>query len=290
VFTTCLGQSEADWLTYTQFAIGDTELVYVFLTNLPYQQTHGGTPSTNTTTPTSPIPPNATTSSKRFVGEAERIISANQTNFTIPEPSPTTTVPLPINLPQPEPGSVPMYPPVPTPTNLWYKALFLPTVDTLSLLQVLPLSYINYTTAYASWPILYPNLHVYLQVGNGTSSIQSTRKRFWATNQIIGSYSAIITLSGGYVVSLDWDDGCEECDSDRCLDNVCSLVPSTQCMAAMCDMKFYLAWVGTDKNGIYATSAGSLPSNFETFVYGTAYEQAARATQNNALTIINANN
>jgi len=264
LFTTLaqIEKSEIDWLTNTIHSIGDTTMVYVFVTNLPYSQIHPPPPSTNTS---------ANSSHKRVAEEIQGI----------PSPNP---------IPNPSLNPQPLYPPISLPNNLWMKSIFLPKVDQLAILRISTLSYSNSSFAYLAWMAKYPNLYVYLQVGNGTSAIQSSPKRYWATDSVIGSYSAVIRLQNGQVTDIEWDDGCQECNADRCLDNVCSLELSS-CVTtnAMCDMKFYLAWIGTDANGINCNSAGNLPSNLMTFSYGPVYPQAAMAAPNNALTIIGQN-
>jgi hypothetical protein len=247
-------KSEIQWLEKTIHVKGDQTMIYVIVTNRTYNETHG-----NTTSP-SPQPQNST---KRFVEQT-------------PMPAPQA------------PAIPPVSPPIYAPTDLWLKSIFIPSVDTLSILRIANLTWSNITTVYDSWRSYYPDLRVYLQFNNGTNVVKSSRKRFWSVSTVIGSWSAMVRLYKGKVVAIEWDDGCEECDANHCLDNVCAL-DQTSCKGTNCDMKIYLAWIGTDYNDRYCTSAGSLPSNFRTFSFGTMYDQAAKAIYNPALTIFDAN-
>jgi len=227
-------------------------MIYVIVTNRPYNETHG-----NVSVPTG---------TKRFIEDIQ------QGNGSNPSPNPNT--------PNPNPNPSSPQPEIPPPNDIWLKSIFLPQVDNLSLLTISNFTWTNMTSVYKDWT----DFRVYLQFGNGTNAVKSSRKRFWSGGLVIGSWSAMVRLDAGTVVSIDWDDGCEECDADHCLDNVCAL-DQTSCYGRNCDLKIYLGWIGDDTNKIYCTSAGSLPSNFRTFSFGTIFPYAARAAYNPALTI-----
>jgi len=211
--------SEYSYLTtQTSWAQGNPMLIYVYLTNRPYNVTHGPT-SANASTTTTPEPPDD------LLG----------------------------------PGG-----------DIWKKALFIPTVDTLTRF------WLGNTT---QWYLVdaYTDLVVYVQFGqNQTSStvVKSTRKHYWKPGYIVGSWGVNIGLTQGVVTSITWDDGCQECTADQCLDNVCA-IPENLCQGTVCDMKFYVGWSGTDSNGAQLISAGELPSNFRTLSFGQRYLEAA---------------
>jgi hypothetical protein len=272
-------KSEVDWLAKTIHVKGDPTMIYVIVTNRPYSETHGNgsqpvtpPPPTNGTV-TEPVPAPGVmpvpAPSKRFVNEIE------QGNGTEPEPVPEPGPGSPEPTASPQPIG-----PIPPPSDIWLKSIFIPKVDQISLLKPSNFTWDNLHTIYSQWK----DLRVYLQFGNGTSAIKSSRKRFWSGNLVVGSFSAYVSLNSGKVTAINWDDGCQECDSDHCLDNVCAF-DEEKCTGRNCDLKIYLAWIGTDANNIYCTSAGTLPSNFQTFSFGTIFDYAAQAAYNPALTI-----
>eukprot|EP01125_Pyxidicula_operculata_P009557 TRINITY_DN3148_c0_g2_i1.p1 TRINITY_DN3148_c0_g2~~TRINITY_DN3148_c0_g2_i1.p1 ORF type:complete len:239 (+),score=49.11 TRINITY_DN3148_c0_g2_i1:5-721(+) len=173
--------SELELLQKTQFAKDDSQLIYIFLTNRPYEVTHGN----------------------------------------------ETFVP-------PSDGS-----------DYYKKALFLPKVDHFTKLQIANTSYFYNKPQYNP-------LYIYLQIGNGTEAIRSSRKLYWKTGYIVGSWSADIHMDNGAVTGISWEDGCQECSTDQCLDNTCALdvtqVNICKVQPDVCNIKVYLALCKQDDN------------------------------------------
>lgn len=132
-------------------------------------------------------------------------------------------------------------------------------------------------------------------------NLNSTRKGYLQraggqNNYAVGSYSLVVEMDKGVPKQLTWIDGCSECkcvleagsqtsESLSCPDAACvtenCAIPNDVCVrkgADTCDIKIYLAWVGTDARGRPATSAGSLPYNFLQFGLSPVYRAAAGVT------------
>lgn len=100
---------------------------------------------------------------------------------------------------------------------------------------------------------------------------------------VVTYYTLIITLDKGNIVDLEWEAGCFDCDRDWCLTdfNLCT-VPYTQCSNInplsdiSCNLKVYIAWKGTDKNGDYLISAQRTIRNFMLFSLSLPLAQAAK--------------
>eukprot|EP00462_Mataza_sp_D1_P001702 CAMPEP_0175092840 /NCGR_PEP_ID=MMETSP0086_2-20121207/2678_1 /TAXON_ID=136419 /ORGANISM="Unknown Unknown, Strain D1" /LENGTH=238 /DNA_ID=CAMNT_0016365731 /DNA_START=46 /DNA_END=762 /DNA_ORIENTATION=+ len=113
--------------------------------------------------------------------------------------------------------------------------------------------------------------HVRLEATGLTSTYKTRSRGSQLSNRYyVPFWTAIIELRDGFVQSINWDDGCWGCDreSAACLDKTCS-VPHSECFdestrsgAVNCDVKVYVGWFGTDKNGKYLTSAGKRLSRF----------------------------
>eukprot|EP01126_Amoeba_proteus_P021342 TRINITY_DN2162_c0_g1_i4.p1 TRINITY_DN2162_c0_g1~~TRINITY_DN2162_c0_g1_i4.p1 ORF type:complete len:128 (-),score=7.13 TRINITY_DN2162_c0_g1_i4:70-453(-) len=117
----------------------------------------------------------------------------------------------------------------------------------------------------------------------GTRILRTTRKLYLSSRYVVGSYSAIVRMENGNVTRIDWNDGCQECNEDRCIDNVCGIDQDTCARnerLKSCDLKVYLGWIGTDLDGTYCRSAGDLPSNFRQFALRPVYEQSSFLDQN----------
>ncbi|CEP03896.1 Uncharacterized protein PBTT_06870 [Plasmodiophora brassicae] len=77
-------------------------------------------------------------------------------------------------------------------------------------------------------------------------------------------FTIIITLQGGQVTDVSWDDQCAGCmaQTDTCQSGFCT-VDASQCGSAFnCDPTIYVGWAGTDKNGQMLTSSDIVPSQF----------------------------
>jgi hypothetical protein len=125
-------------------------------------------------------------------------------------------------------------------------------------------------------------------------------------------YTAIIQMTNGVVTDIGWDDGCLFCpeNTDECTFNAFSVnasqpIPdqtlrgcrkaSVDCYPetftndnaangtavanatltdSACDLKVFLTWTGTDKNGQFLRSAGKRFSRYRAFGIATAYQSA----------------
>lgn len=123
-------------------------------------------------------------------------------------------------------------------------------------------------------------------------------------------YTVIINVADGQVASITWDDGCFFCASNGgdCIPNALDVntsspitdseefrgcrQPSDYCYPAStvttnasidtnvtetlpqspCDLKVFVVWTGTDKNGQYMTSAGKRFSRFRQYATASAYQ------------------
>eukprot|EP01127_Copromyxa_protea_P005269 TRINITY_DN15221_c0_g1_i1.p1 TRINITY_DN15221_c0_g1~~TRINITY_DN15221_c0_g1_i1.p1 ORF type:complete len:229 (-),score=36.67 TRINITY_DN15221_c0_g1_i1:59-688(-) len=160
--------------------------------------------------------------------------------------------------------------------DVWTKAYFVPRVDQLALLQTSK-STLNWTKT----PQL-DGLSVYLQIGTDGDAVKSSRKLYWQGDYIVGSFAAMIRVEEGVIQSIQWIDGCRECGEESCVDESCAIhrdVCEENEEYGSCDIKIYLAWIGTDRDGNRCTSAGRLPSNFRLFSLTPAYEQASFLNQ-----------
>lgn len=97
-------------------------------------------------------------------------------------------------------------------------------------------------------------------------------------------------MDKGNVTSLEWVDGCNECKCSNEEDIGNSICKESLCYSDLCtvtdedcdkmgdqtcNIKVYLAWIGTDANGRPFSSAQSLPNNFMVFGFKKAYRAAA---------------
>lgn len=126
--------------------------------------------------------------------------------------------------------------------------------------------------------------------GFGLNSTQKQYVSKGASTYTVGAYQLVIEMDKGVVSALTWIEGCGECSkcpassansltcqSDVCITNQCTIEAGdcTNLAADQCDMKVYVAWVGSDAHGRQSTSSGSLPYNFVQFGLSPAYRAAA---------------
>lgn len=88
--------------------------------------------------------------------------------------------------------------------------------------------------------------------------------------------TAIVSVKAGQVQGITWDDGCFFCPEAQCAaqnlylqpDVPTSVASSATCFASQeqctleerhCDLVIYLGWTGTDVDGNYLSSAGTVP-------------------------------
>lgn len=127
--------------------------------------------------------------------------------------------------------------------------------------------------------------------------LNSTRKNYFqrigSDVWTIGSYSLVVEMEKGTVKKFTWIDGCSECNCGTATDGTSITCPESVCItndcsinhgdciakgSNTCDMKFFVGWVGEDKNNRPCTSSGSLPYNFLQFGLTPVYRAAAGVT------------
>lgn len=96
---------------------------------------------------------------------------------------------------------------------------------------------------------------------------------------IVPFWTLIITLKDGVVEKMEWDDGCIGCKGDQCVEDTCTVsIAEVGCRdpgsKADCNPKFFIGWYGTDKDGVYLTSAGSRFSRFRQYSVSSAFSEA----------------
>jgi len=153
---------------------------------------------------------------------------------------------------------------------------FFPSVDTYSLLNVNG-SYDYYQNDTST--VVSASMEV-----NGFSNDQQLPPSIYLPSDntnVVGFLVVVVTIANGNVTQLQWDSGCDLCpDATQCVDGFCT-TPRSSCIAQPnqvppnCDLKIYLAWVGTDIYGSSCTSAGSLTSRLRQFSADNVYTQAA---------------
>jgi len=128
-------------------------------------------------------------------------------------------------------------------------------------------------------------------------------------------YTAIIQMDNGVVSNIGWDDGCFFCAentdtcafsafnanaslpiadstlrgcrkaSDECYadaftnDQATNTTGNATLTAGNCDLKIFLTWTGTDRNGQYLRSANKRFSRYRAFGVATAYQAAVNIAE-----------
>jgi len=104
---------------------------------------------------------------------------------------------------------------------------------------------------------------------------------------LVGSRAITVRVESGVMTDLYWDDTCNGCSEDYCIEGSCSNViedlrPIGSDKDALkedpyyCGIKIYLAWIGTDKKNATLNSYTSLPSRFEKYSFiASAYDAAS---------------
>lgn len=152
-------------------------------------------------------------------------------------------------------------------TNSTFRAPFFTRVDQFSQLMLKGSGATFYRNA---------STYVWLSVGAVTSPL-----RLWSDgDSYVGYYSAIVRMEEGRVIGISWDEGCKNCPDDICIGGQnCGLSYGSSyvpCFTDECNMKVYVAWVGTTTNQRQCLSGGFLPSNFRRFSLGNVRRDASR--------------
>eukprot|EP01128_Nolandella_sp_AFSM9_P000291 TRINITY_DN1045_c0_g1_i1.p2 TRINITY_DN1045_c0_g1~~TRINITY_DN1045_c0_g1_i1.p2 ORF type:complete len:250 (-),score=33.15 TRINITY_DN1045_c0_g1_i1:70-819(-) len=156
------------------------------------------------------------------------------------------------------------------------KAIFFPKVDVMTMLKI------DNTSDYFNQGVM--DLEVYLEMGTGNQTIQSTRRRYINGSFLVGAWSAFAQMEDGTVTKLLWAGGCEECsNAEQCIDNTCGISVAENCSETastpVCDMKVYFGWRGRDSSGWPSTSVGELPAYYRLLTWGNVFEQASLISQ-----------
>lgn len=105
--------------------------------------------------------------------------------------------------------------------------------------------------------------------------------------------SLVINMRDGIISSFAWDNGCAGCGPEECMESAarydlrsgnassqmlaggtCGIGVSTCASGdAACDLKVFVTWAGTDKNGWHLSSAGMRLSKFTGYTLGSLYRK-----------------
>lgn len=100
---------------------------------------------------------------------------------------------------------------------------------------------------------------------------------------IVPYWSLVIDVDHGVVTGLSWDNSCGDCTQRQCVANQQCGMKQTECVGTeeglSCDLKFYVAWRGTDVDGKYMTSVNSSIRNFRLFSFSFLFDYAARTSR-----------
>jgi hypothetical protein len=173
-------------------------------------------------------------------------------------------------------------------TNIGHRIIFFPTVDEFSMLEVAD----SYGNPIIDPPVTnantvntpedlfninyYADMQVQVEAGGMASMPKRRLKLNPSTNKfdaVVPFWTVVIRLRDGKVTEIKWDDGCFTCGKNLCVDDFCAVPRESYCIkpgtadesTKECDVKIYVAWIGTDRNGEYLTSASKRMSRFESF-------------------------
>lgn len=126
----------------------------------------------------------------------------------------------------------------------------------------------------------YENMEIQIEVG-GVASPPVPRRGGKNHQLLVPFWTAIVRLENGKVFDIEWDSGCFSCDPDQCVEtkygDFCAedMVKHNRfCFDDDCNLRIYLAWIGTDADGHYMTSAGMRFSQFTKYSASDAVKNA----------------
>eukprot|EP00164_Ancoracysta_twista_P002540 GFYU01003385.1.p1 GENE.GFYU01003385.1~~GFYU01003385.1.p1 ORF type:complete len:220 (-),score=28.59 GFYU01003385.1:963-1622(-) len=114
------------------------------------------------------------------------------------------------------------------------------------------------------------------------NGLSSGKVAFRKGGVVVPFQTLLVHVTGGEIKKLTWDQpGCSVCEDSNpelCIDNMnCGVDMATRCGAKLnCDVKIYVAFIGTDKKGVPLTSAGKIFSRFRQFSLFNAYQHLWR--------------
>jgi len=134
------------------------------------------------------------------------------------------------------------------------------------------------------------SMHIRVEVGNVTSTYRRRSEGYGVNKRVVPFWTIIFQLDMGRVVQVTWDSGCHGCSAEtKCVDNQACSVPVSWCQSkADCDLKMYVGWFGTDKNGRYLTSAGKRLSRFRGQSVKDAFDNAVKQVNDVKVVVENA--
>ena len=161
------------------------------------------------------------------------------------------------------------------------KAIYYPKVDDFSELR-----------ATSTQPLIgKPDTSVRVWLEFPSSNLRSETRVMLRNDEtgqrLVGSRSITIEVTDGTVTDLVWEDTCNGCTTQSCLEDSCStetdsLDPKCDDADALkddpyrCGLKIYVGWRGTDSKGVSLTSYTSMPLRFQKYSFVTsAYNAAA---------------
>ncbi|KAK8795698.1 hypothetical protein WA158_000354 [Blastocystis sp. Blastoise] len=157
---------------------------------------------------------------------------------------------------------------------------------------------VNYTNSYTDKETLYvDDDHTYISVSTATSlkNVKSVSKLYLYGRKYYPILTAVISVEKGEVVAITWDDGCYSCQ-EGCEQNSmyledgeiqiiqandpkysvwagqsCYLDQSCDATKKNCDLKLYIVWSGTDKDGRPLSSSNMRFSRFDGATLSSIY-------------------
>lgn len=175
-------------------------------------------------------------------------------------------------------------------TGQWDRVLFDVEVDDFTLFELTDAAAGNTRWIFDSPPN--GGADVRLQVGTTVSDFRNVQWTVETIDYAAAFLTAVVVMEDGSIEDIEWDDGCDGCSGARCHRSgdenggTCGIT-RVDCDTGdlSCNPKVYVAWLGTDSDGFYATSAGKTWSRFRQFSVNEIYSNAARTSSENAPSI-----
>ncbi|KAJ3426209.1 expp1 protein [Anaeramoeba flamelloides] len=147
------------------------------------------------------------------------------------------------------------------------RGTFYPTVDDFTVLRIN-----EFGCTYGE------NENVTISVGVNEDE-RSTFVHYSKDKRFVGYYTVIVKLDEGKIDKIFWDDSIDksDCPDENAIDDFCSLSLEDydDCKSNARDLKVFVAWIGTDSDGDYMTSANTIPSRFKRFGVSKVVNEAA---------------
>ena len=145
-----------------------------------------------------------------------------------------------------------------------FDSIFFPKVDEFALMRLDTRELVGLNVTVRAW----------VEIGGNRSESRIMVNNDYA----VGSRSVVISLDSGNITAIDWDDNCDGCRGNACLDGACAINADTIDPACddpkelemdpyRCGTKVYLVWVGTDVDGKPMKSINKLPSSLTKFSF-----------------------